>query len=662
MNDRINKLAARLTDKLPPTALQEPITGYLGHHSEDDPMLTDDNKRVYFRAEDPEAPEVDTALISQRLLRLAEGYLQHNTKLEIVRTKSNKLKVKDIDNEDEADSFALTPLESNVQIGSGNLTGDPLTLEMGGTEADLSEEGPGYLAQLTLGAAVSNIKCKFDATDAPDVNDDSSQGYSVSSRWLDTTNDKEYVCLDASVGAAVWKETTPSSTVDSLDFTEQGSDPASPANTVGRIFAKDENSYTETYLKDSTGLLRNLTRDIVITARNVSGSSMGKGRIVRVSGVNSSLPQIALALADTVANAEGILAILLEDIATSANGRVMLQGIAVVNTSLVAPGDIYLSASTPGSISTSAPTIPRKLGQVLTQSATGLILFSPEPIVFPMGSLATGLVKSTTGTGVPSIATAGTDYVAPNTGTNVINTNMLTDANVTDAKIATLTATKLRGTANRLIQTKGVGTAAEELGGATDGDFPRWSGATWAVVRPSYDEIVASASLGADTASLSFASLSTLSGDFDHLVILLQLRSNVALSRDGLIIKLNNDATAANYYSFTARQSHSATLSTSEALGTIGGINSALSIVGNSAGAGIHTNYRLTLWNYKELIYKMCTFESYVPYGAGGQFQYTSGGSLYQSTTAITRIDVLPETGTAFKSGGFYAIYGMGRR
>lgn len=46
------------------------------------------------------------------------------------------------------------------------------------------------------------------ASAAPTVNDDSGDGYSVGSRWLDTTADKEYVCTDASSGAAVWVETT----------------------------------------------------------------------------------------------------------------------------------------------------------------------------------------------------------------------------------------------------------------------------------------------------------------------------------------------------------------------------------------------------------------------------------------------------------------------
>jgi hypothetical protein len=52
------------------------------------------------------------------------------------------------------------------------------------------------------------IKNKWDGTAAPTVNDDTDGGYSVGSRWLDLTNSEEYVCMDATDGAAVWTETT----------------------------------------------------------------------------------------------------------------------------------------------------------------------------------------------------------------------------------------------------------------------------------------------------------------------------------------------------------------------------------------------------------------------------------------------------------------------
>lgn len=43
-------------------------------------------------------------------------------------------------------------------------------------------------------------------TAAPTANDDSADGYSVGSRWIDTTNDRMYIAVDVSAGAAIWLE------------------------------------------------------------------------------------------------------------------------------------------------------------------------------------------------------------------------------------------------------------------------------------------------------------------------------------------------------------------------------------------------------------------------------------------------------------------------
>jgi len=44
-----------------------------------------------------------------------------------------------------------------------------------------------------------------ETTSDPGSTDDSSKGYTVGSRWTNTATPKLFVCLDASVGAAVWK-------------------------------------------------------------------------------------------------------------------------------------------------------------------------------------------------------------------------------------------------------------------------------------------------------------------------------------------------------------------------------------------------------------------------------------------------------------------------
>ncbi len=75
----------------------------------------------------------------------------------------------------------------------------------GGTELDTSAATG--IPRITAGTW-SVIKGNFGAAAAPTVNDDDVSGYEVDSPWVDTTNDKKHVCLDASTGAAVWTETT----------------------------------------------------------------------------------------------------------------------------------------------------------------------------------------------------------------------------------------------------------------------------------------------------------------------------------------------------------------------------------------------------------------------------------------------------------------------
>ena len=60
-------------------------------------------------------------------------------------------------------------------------------------------------AQVGLGN-VPNLKPNLAAGAAPTATDDSAAGYAVGSLWIDTTNDAAYICVDATAGAAVWKQ------------------------------------------------------------------------------------------------------------------------------------------------------------------------------------------------------------------------------------------------------------------------------------------------------------------------------------------------------------------------------------------------------------------------------------------------------------------------
>lgn len=75
--------------------------------------------------------------------------------------------------------------------------------------------------------ATAPPKNKTDATTLPDLNEDSSpaKGYSVGSMWVDTTNHKTYTCTDATIGKAVWVETSSTVELNSLNNSRLITDP-----------------------------------------------------------------------------------------------------------------------------------------------------------------------------------------------------------------------------------------------------------------------------------------------------------------------------------------------------------------------------------------------------------------------------------------------------
>ena len=116
-------------------------------------------------------------------------------------------------------------------------------------------------------------KIKTDATTAPGLGDDSEDCYSVGSWWFDTTNSKQYTCLDASIGAAVWKEvidqdstqTFANKKFDSPIHVKQSTTPANPASGYNKLYFKSDNKI---YTLNSSGTEVELKTDWLNSTSN----------------------------------------------------------------------------------------------------------------------------------------------------------------------------------------------------------------------------------------------------------------------------------------------------------------------------------------------------------------------------------------------------------
>jgi hypothetical protein len=99
----------------------------------------------------------------------------------------------------------INSLSSNVQDQINTHTGDT------------SNPHSVTKAQVGLGD-VPNIKHKLDATVAPVDTNDTSEGYSVGSMWIDVNNDESYLCVDNTTANAIWKELANESDCDIMAF------------------------------------------------------------------------------------------------------------------------------------------------------------------------------------------------------------------------------------------------------------------------------------------------------------------------------------------------------------------------------------------------------------------------------------------------------------
>jgi len=80
------------------------------------------------------------------------------------------------------------------------------------------------------------IKNNFAATAAPTASASVTAGYSVGSMWVDTTNNKSYICVDSTSAAAVWKETSPASSGNLNATTDPTASNSAPTYSVGSMW------------------------------------------------------------------------------------------------------------------------------------------------------------------------------------------------------------------------------------------------------------------------------------------------------------------------------------------------------------------------------------------------------------------------------------------
>ncbi|MBI5654189.1 hypothetical protein HZC53_00830 [Candidatus Uhrbacteria bacterium] len=134
---------------------------------------------------------------------------------------------------------------------------------------------------------------------------------------------------------------------------------ANPAYLEGRLFY-DNTEKALSYYNDSSDVTLNIGQENFIRVRNMTGSTIPNGKAVYISGSDTAgVPSVELAQADSTTTAR-VVAIATQNIPAGSTGYVTSFGLVHdIDTSAFATSSVlYLSAATPGELTTTKPMSP----------------------------------------------------------------------------------------------------------------------------------------------------------------------------------------------------------------------------------------------------------------------------------------------------------------
>ena len=140
-------------------------------------------------------------------------------------------------------------------------------------------------------------------------------------------------------------------------------------------------------------------KQTVFRAYNQTGSTIAAGQIVYVNGTYiGQYPTIALAQANSLSTSV-VIGVTSESISNNSQGYVIINGIVNgVNTSSYSAGaDLFLSATTPGALTSTAPSNPNysvQIGVCISANTSGSLLIVPEYLSVPASNVVGTLSNS----------------------------------------------------------------------------------------------------------------------------------------------------------------------------------------------------------------------------------------------------------------------------
>jgi len=184
-------------------------------------------------------------------------------------------------------------------------------------------------------------------------------------------------------------------------------------------------------------------------------------------------------------------------------------------------------------------------------------------------------------------------------------------------------------------------------------DSTQSTGVKWAAAAGGgYITRITDTTLGSDTANFDFTSIP---GTYAHLLIVINCRCSLAATEGTVGIQFNGD-TGSNYHYQQHRGNNATSASALVATQTNGRVGY---IAGNTADANAFTGHEIWINDYANASYR----KSYQAKGGGvmtsSQGWVTNIAGIWSTTSAITRVTLIEQSASNFKTGSRATLYGI---
>jgi hypothetical protein len=249
--------------------------------------------------------------------------------------------------------------------------------------SNLSDLGSATTSRTNLGVAIgTDVQAHSAILDATTASFTTTKETAISTNTADIASNN--TDIGVLTGAVVQNETNIAlkSPINNPTFTGTVTAPLIDAGSIdfnpgaaGGELSWNNTEKTLNLVTGSDNVTIQVGQEVVLYCRNTTGLQMTDGQVVKVIGSQGNNPTIALAQADTVENARGVIGVVTQVIDNNSNGFVSLIGKVrdlTLDSGTYTEGDLlYLSSTVAGGLTKVRPDIGVAIGRVIATSNGG---------------------------------------------------------------------------------------------------------------------------------------------------------------------------------------------------------------------------------------------------------------------------------------------------